>query len=92
MAFEGFKCFVRPNATNRVLGVDGLVGRQKGRHLNVAAKKLLHEFPDKFSTDFEENKKRFNELEAITYSKEERNKLAGAITVIVLASKSRTEE
>lgn len=68
------------------------MGRQKGRHLNVAAKKLVHEFPDKFSTEFEENKKRLNELEAITYSKEERNKLAGAITDIMLAAKARSED
>ena len=63
------------------------MGRQKGKHVNTAAKALIREYPDKFSDNFEENKERLTELNALTYSKSERNQLAGAITVKIKGKK-----
>ncbi|MFA4946238.1 MAG: 30S ribosomal protein S17e [Candidatus Micrarchaeia archaeon] len=65
------------------------MGSQKGKHVNTAAKALIEEYPDKFSVLFDENKKRLTELEAVDYSKEERNKLAAAITNRIKARKPR---
>ena len=64
------------------------MGRQKGKHINTAAKALILEYPDKFSDNFDENKARLNELNALTYSKSERNQLAGAITVKIKGRKN----
>lgn len=63
------------------------MGRQKGKHVNTAAKALIREYPDKFADNFEENKERLTELNALTYSKSERNQLAGAITVKIKGKK-----
>lgn len=56
------------------------MGRQKGRHLKVAAKQLVARDPDAFSIDFKENKGKLKEMDLVEHSREERNKLAGAIT------------
>ncbi|OIO27822.1 30S ribosomal protein S17e [Candidatus Micrarchaeota archaeon CG_4_10_14_0_2_um_filter_60_11] len=67
------------------------MGRQKGKHLHTAAKKLYAEFPGKFGDNFEDSKKKLNELEAVTYSKVERNKLAGAVARLVKSAKQKGE-
>ena len=56
------------------------MGRQKGRHLNMVAKKLLEIHPELFSTDFNENKVQVGKLGILKDARQERNKLAGGIT------------
>ena len=56
------------------------MGRQKGRHLNMVAKKLLEIHPELFSTDFNENKAQVRKLGILKDALQERNKLAGVIT------------
>lgn len=68
------------------------MGRQKGRHLQVAAKQLVARDPDAFSIDFRENKARLKELDLVEHSTEERNKLAGAITNEMKKLKAREKE
>jgi len=46
------------------------------------AKQLIEQHPDKFSDNFENNKKTLNKLEIIS-DKPVRNKVAGYITTIV---------
>lgn len=64
------------------------MGRQKGKHVNTAAKALIKEYPDKFSDNFNDNKVKLNELNALTYSKSEKNQLAGAITQLIKGKKN----
>ena len=58
------------------------MGRTKGKHLHTAAKKLMLQQPGSFTTIYAENKLKLKELGYLNGSKEEQNKLAGAITVI----------
>jgi small subunit ribosomal protein S17e len=55
------------------------MGRIKQTYLKRVADKLLREYPDVFTADFEENKKRVAQHTDIT-SKSIRNKIAGYIT------------
>ena len=66
------------------------MGRQKGRHLHVIAKKLVDEKPELFSTDFNLNKEQVSKLGIFSDSHQERNKLAGEITKLV--KRTRGEE
>ena len=59
------------------------LGRMKGTHLHVAAKKLVEVHPGEFSTEFGDNKKLLHELGVLKGSKKERNKLAGEIGNII---------
>lgn len=56
------------------------MGRMKGTHLHVAAKKLMKDYSDKLGDTFESNKKALFDLGILKGSKEERNKLAGELT------------
>jgi len=58
------------------------LGRTKGKHLHTAAKKLVLLYGTNFNTSYVENKKKLKELGYLKDSKEELNKLAGAITVL----------
>ncbi len=55
------------------------MGRVRPGHIKRAAEKLLEEYPDLFSEDFDENKKIINEL-VETDSKKVKNRIAGYIS------------
>ncbi len=54
------------------------MGRIRGRWIKNLAKKFVEKYPDKFSTDFEANKKALDELNLLD-DKPIRNKVAGYI-------------
>ncbi len=58
------------------------MGKVRPRYIKNLARKLLELYPDKFTTDFEHNKKLVIELADIP-SKRVRNKVAGYITHLV---------
>lgn len=68
------------------------MGRQKGHHLNVIAKKLLEKRPDLFSTDFKTNKEQIVKLGILKETHQERNKLAGEITNLVKQMRAEEED
>ncbi|AEA47931.1 30S ribosomal protein S17e [Archaeoglobus veneficus] len=55
------------------------MGTVKPAYIKVIARELLRKYPDKFTGDFDENKKLVAELTNIT-SKGVRNRVAGYIT------------
>lgn len=67
------------------------LGRQKGRYLNVTAKKLLEQNPGLFSTDFNANKEQLRKLGILAGAIQERNKLAGEITSLVKRLRAEAE-
>jgi len=58
------------------------MGKVRPSFIKTTARKLLEMYPDQFTTDFEENKKKVAELTNIT-SKRVRNRVAGYITRLV---------
>jgi len=66
------------------------MGRIRPKYVKVLAKKLLELYPDRFSDDFEQNKRAVVEL-ADVGSKRVRNMVAGYITHLVKMRK-RAEE
>ena len=67
------------------------MGRVRPRYIKSLARRLLEVYPDKFSDDFETNKKVVAELADIP-SKSVRNKVAGEITRMVKRMKAGAEE
>jgi small subunit ribosomal protein S17e len=55
-----------------------------------AAKELVERFPDRFTTDFESNKKLVEELTNLSSTKL-RNRIAGYVTRLVAAMQPRKE-
>jgi len=55
-----------------------------------AARELLRRYPDKFTTDFEENKKILDSI-AVIPSPKLKNRIAGYITRLVTLSQSRSD-
>jgi len=58
------------------------MGKVRTRQIKRIAKELLSQFPDKFSLDFEANKKAIMELTNIT-SQKLRNQIAGYICKLI---------
>ena len=58
------------------------LGKVRPAYIKRTARKLLQLYPDKFTDDFEHNKKVVTEL-AIVDSKRVRNRIAGYITRLV---------
>ncbi|MCD6523014.1 MAG: 30S ribosomal protein S17e [Candidatus Diapherotrites archaeon] len=58
------------------------MGKQMSKVLKAKAIKLFSMFPDKFTTDFEKNKQILDEYKIFSYSKVDRNIVAGYITRI----------
>mgnify|MGYP000159064464 CR=1 FL=1 len=58
------------------------MGKVRPRFIKATARKLLELYPDKFTADFEHNKRMVQELTNIT-SKRLRNRIAGYITRLV---------
>ena len=67
------------------------MGRVRPRYIKSLARRLLEVYPDRFSDDFETNKKMVAELADIP-SKTVRNKVAGEITRMVKRMKAGAEE
>ncbi len=67
------------------------MGRVRPKFIKNLARKLLELYPDKFTTDFETNKKLVSELADIP-SKKVRNKVAGEITRLVRRMKEKEVE
>jgi small subunit ribosomal protein S17e len=58
------------------------MGRIKQTYLKRVAKNLMIEYPDVFSTDFDHNKKKVQELSTVS-SKSIRNKIAGYLSRVM---------
>lgn len=58
------------------------MGRIRTRDIKDTARKLLERFPDRFTQDFELNKKILNEIN-LTNNKKMRNKIAGYLVRLV---------
>ena len=67
------------------------LGNVRSEKVKRIAKELLRRYPDKFTADFEENKKLVASLVS-TPSKSLRNTIAGYITSLVVLSQSRRTE
>lgn len=61
------------------------MGRIRTKMIKATAKQLVDEYGDKFSTDFEKNKKVLNEMQ-VAQDKSVRNKLAGYIVTLKKAT------
>jgi small subunit ribosomal protein S17e len=66
------------------------LGKVKTEQIKKTGKELMTRFPNKFTTDFEENKKLVNVLTAGTTIRV-RNKVAGYITRTVALSEAGSE-
>ncbi len=62
------------------------MGRIRTTYIKRKSKELFEEHKDKFSTDFEKNKKALDEIAEIP-SKQLRNKIAGCIVHLIKSSK-----
>ncbi len=58
------------------------MGRIRGKWIKNIAKKFVEKYPDKFSNDFESNKKALDEFNLLD-DKPVRNKVAGYIVDVV---------
>jgi len=58
------------------------MGRIRQTYIKRAARRLLERYPDKFSADYEQNRRTLDELASIE-SKPLRNKIAGYITTLL---------
>ncbi len=63
------------------------LGKAVPKSIKSRSEILLEKFPDKFSADFEKNKEMLNSL-GISFSRFDRNMIAGFITRKVNAAKS----
>jgi small subunit ribosomal protein S17e len=76
------KLFINPI---RIKGYGVWMGRIRTKMIKSTAKQLVDAYGDKFSVDFEKNKKVLNEMQ-ITQDKLMRNKLAGYIVTLKKAT------
>jgi len=67
------------------------MGKVRPRYVKSLARRLLETYPDRFSEDFESNKKVVAELADIP-SKSIRNKVAGEITRMIKKMKAGASE
>lgn len=58
------------------------MGRIKQTYLKRVAKNLMAEYPEQFNTDFDNNKKKVQELSTVR-SKSIRNKIAGYLSRVM---------
>jgi len=66
------------------------MGKVRPAYIKRTARKLLEMYPDKFTEDFETNKRLVQELTDIT-SKTVRNRVAGYITRLVKVERRRRQ-
>ena len=67
------------------------MGKVRPEKVKKIARELVKRYPDKFSTDFESNKKSLASIVSI-YSPKLRNLIAGYVTRLVAISKAAQEE
>jgi len=67
------------------------LGNVRSEKVKKAARELLRRYPDKFTTDFEENKKAIASLAKIPSTKL-RNNVVGYITCLVVRFQSQSEK
>ncbi|MEL9990697.1 MAG: 30S ribosomal protein S17e [Thermoproteus sp.] len=67
------------------------MGRVKPRYIKSMAEKLMEAYPDRFTENFDDNKKAVAEL-ADVQSKRVRNRIAGYITRMVKAKKASQKQ
>jgi len=67
------------------------LGNVRSEKVKRAARELLRRYPDKFTTDFEENKKMIASLAKIPSTKL-KNNVVGYITRLVVRSQSQSEK
>lgn len=61
------------------------MGKVRSDHVKKVSRKLVQRFPDRFTTEFENNKKALESIARID-SKKLRNKIAGYITRLVAST------
>ena len=64
------------------------MGRIRTKMIKKLSKKLVEQYPEKFSPDFEKNKQALNEMQLFS-DKPVRNKIAGYIVNVVKKTKSQ---
>lgn len=64
------------------------MGRIRTKMIKKLSKKLVEQYPEKFSPDFEKNKQALNEMQLFS-DKPVRNKIAGYIVNVVEKTKSQ---
>ena len=68
------------------------MGKVRTEHVKRIAKELVQRFPDKFTTDFENNKKMVEEYTNLSSTKL-RNRIAGYVTrLVAIMQSSEIEE
>jgi len=67
------------------------LGKVRPEHVKKIARELLERYPDRFTTNFEENKKTLK-LVANIYSARLRNRIAGYVTRLVAISQPTSTE
>lgn len=67
------------------------MGKVRTERVKKIARELVKRYPDKFSADFESNKKLLGSV-ATVYSSKLRNRIAGYITRLVVISKAAEAE
>jgi small subunit ribosomal protein S17e len=68
------------------------LGKVRPEQVKKIAKELITRFPDRFTTNFEENKKAVEQV-ARVYSSRMRNRIAGYVTrLVVISQRAKMEE
>ena len=67
------------------------MGKVRPDHIKEIARKLVERFPEKFTSDFDHNKKMVNELTNVTSSKI-RNRVAGYIVRLIKSTSNKKSD
>ena len=67
------------------------MGKVRPDHIKEIARKLVERFPEKFTSDFDHNKKMVNELTNVTSSKI-RNRVAGYIVRLMKSTSNKKSD
>ncbi len=66
------------------------MGKVRTEKVKKVARELVQKYPDKFNTDFENNKKNLDAMASI-YSTKLRNRIAGYVTRLMAIAKASAE-
>ena len=66
------------------------MGKVRTEKVKKIARELVQRFPDKFNTDFENNKKNLDAIASV-YSTKLRNRIAGYVTRLMAIAKASAE-
>ncbi|KON33574.1 MAG: 30S ribosomal protein S17e [miscellaneous Crenarchaeota group-6 archaeon AD8-1] len=67
------------------------MGKVRPDHIKEIARKLVERFPEKFTSDFDQNKKMVNEFTNVTSSKI-RNRVAGYIVRLMKSTSNKKSD